>query len=263
MRLLEELGKRKDELERVLESVVDRFGNTPEGSLRISRSGKYIRYYNKKSTGSRNGKYIGSKVTDHVRDLAQKEYESEVIKRIKKELYCLKLYDGILKKGTYEDVYDTLSCERKALVTPVYATDEEYIKSWLSREYRKMGFKEGDPCYITKNGIKVRSKSEALIVGELNSETVPLLYEVPLYLKGYGQVRPDFMVLNVRTRKEYIWEHFGMLDKPEYLEEALKKIEAYIANGYIPGINLILTFESSNHPLDLKTVETLIAKYLK
>lgn len=243
--------------------MVKRVNNAPEGKLRISKSKKYIRYYKVTSNDRRNGKYISSKEIDHVKELAQKEYDLEVLKRIKKEMYCLGLYEGLLEKGTYESIYDSLTETRKALVTPVYLSDEEYVKNWLSREYEEMGFKEGDPCYITKNGVKVRSKSETIIVGELNSGNIPLLYEVPLYLKGYGPVRPDFTVLNVRTRKEYIWEHFGMLDKPEYLENALKKIEAYIANGYIPGVNLIITFESGNHPLNLKTVSTLIEKYLK
>jgi len=73
-------------------------------------------------------------------------------------------------------------------------------------------------------GTRVRSKSEALISNSLERWEVPQLYEMPLILKGYGKVRPDFMVLNVRTRQEYIWEHLGMLDDPVYLEKAMKKI---------------------------------------
>ena len=168
-----------------------------------------------------------------------------------------------MKKGTFENVYDTLSEIRKELIQPIYLSDEDFIKNWLDRKYEKMGFADGEPAYDTVVGTRVRSKSEALISNSLERWEVPQLYEVPLILKGYGKVRPDFMVLNVRTRQEYIWEHLGMLDDPVYLEKAMKKIEAYIANGYVPGINLIITFESSKHPLDLNTVDKLIETFLK
>ncbi|MFQ6929598.1 MAG: hypothetical protein ACLRR3_00115 [Eubacterium sp.] len=42
---------------------------------------------------------------------------------------------------------------------------------------------------------------------------------MPLRLKGYGTVKPDFTVLNKRTRHEYVWEHFGMMDDSIYVKE--------------------------------------------
>lgn len=254
MRLNEQLEKRKEELNKAALIVEERIGKAPEGKLRISKSKGYVRFYNITTKGSKNGKYINSKATDLAGRLAQKEYDNEVIEKISKELYCLDLYENVVKKGTFENVYDSLSDIRKELVEPIYLPDEEFVKNWLDRKYEKMGFGDGEPAYDTAVGARVRSKSEALISNSLERRKIPQLYEVPLELKGYGKVRPDFVVLNVRTRQEYIWEHFGMLDDPAYLEKAMKKIEAYIANGYIPGINLIITFESSRHPLDLRTV---------
>ena len=263
LRLNEQLVKRKEELTEAALIAEERIGKAPEGKLRISKSNGYVRFYNVTAKGSKNGKYINSKAADLVRQLAQKEYDNEVLEKISKELYCLDLYENAVKKGTFENVYDTLSEIRKELIQPIYLSDEDFIKNWLDRKYEKMGFADGEPAYDTVVGTRVRSKSEALISNSLERWEVPQLYEVPLILKGYGKVRPDFMVLNVRTRQEYIWEHLGMLDDPVYLEKAMKKIEAYIANGYIPGINLIITFESSKHPLDLKTVDKLIETFLK
>nr|WP_302624538.1 hypothetical protein [uncultured Eubacterium sp.] len=44
-----------------------------------------------------------------------------------------------------------------------------------------------------------------------------------MYLKKYGYVVPDFKILNVRTKKEYYLEHFGMMDG-----------NVYVSIGYVP-----------------------------
>lgn len=263
MRLEEQVIKRKEELKNAALIAEERIRKAPEGKLRISRSNSYVRFYNITTEGGRNGKYICSKEADLASRLAQKDYDLEVLEKINKERYCLELYESVLRKGTFENIFDSLSDIRKELVNPICLPDKEFIRNWLARDYQRMGFIEGEPSYDTVVGTRVRSKSEALISNALERWAVPQLYEVPLVLKGYGKVRPDFLVLNVRTRQEYIWEHLGMLDDPAYLEKAMKKIEAYIENGYIPGINLIITFESGKHPLDLRTVDALIDTYLK
>ena len=225
MRLNEQLVKRKEELTEAALIAEERIGKAPEGKLRISKSKGYVRFYKVTAKGSKNGKYINSKSADLAGKLAQKEYDNDVLEIINKELYCLDLYENVVKKGTFENIYDSLSDIRKELVQPIYLTDEEFIKNWMDRDYEKMGFGEGEPAYDTDVGARVRSKSEALISNILERHEVPQLYEVPLELKGYGKVRPDFLVLNVRTRQEYVWEHLGMLDDLAYLEKAMKKIE--------------------------------------
>ena len=48
-------------------------------------------------------------------------------------------------------------------------------------------------------------------------------------------VYPDFTCLNVRTRKEFVWEHFGMIDVPEYCQNMASKMEMYLMNGFCLG----------------------------
>lgn len=73
---------------------------------------------------------------------------------------------------------------------------------------------------------------------------------------------PDFTCLNLRTRREFIWEHFGRMDDSEYIAETLGKFETYIANGIFPGETLIFTMENQERPLNPATVEALARKYL-
>ena len=91
---------------------------------------------------------------------------------------------------------------------------------------------------------------------------IPYVYEQPLYLKGYGYVVPDFKILNVRTKKEYYLEHFGMMDDYEYAKNAIKKIECFQKNEIYPGEKLLITLEASDSPLNMIILEKMVNKYL-
>lgn len=101
---------------------------------------------------------------------------------------------------------------------------KEQNMSKVSEKYILIG---GDNAIITEKGEAVRSKSEKIIADKLYMKEIPYVYEQPLYLKGYGYVVPDFKILNVRTKKEYYLEHFGMMDDYEYAKNAIKKIECF------------------------------------
>jgi hypothetical protein len=75
-------------------------------------------------------------------------------------------------------------------------------------------------------------------------------------------VYPDFTVLNVRTRKEFYWEHLGMMDQPDYCKNALSKVEIYEKNGLMPGKELLLTHETKGHPIQTGIVENMIKSFL-
>ena len=53
-----------------------------------------------------------------------------------------------------------------------------------------------------------------------------------------------------------------MMDNPEYSKNAIQKIEMYIKNGYIPGKNLILTFETSKKSLNIQMLEIQLKEIL-
>ena len=71
-----------------------------------------------------------------------------------------------------------------------------------------------------------------------------------------------FFCLNVRTRQEFYWEHFGMLDDTDYLKTALQKLNILSENNLIPGKNLITTFETSDTPISASYVQKLIDEFL-
>lgn len=121
---------------------------------------------------------------------------------------------------------------------------------------------EEDQGVFTEKNEKVRSKSEKIIADKLKLMGVPYIYELPLELDGMIYIKPDFTALNIDSRKEFIWEHFGMMDNPEYVEKAMSKLNMYARNGYKEGKNLIITMESKNQPINTRNLEETIRQNL-
>ena len=132
----------------------------------------------------------------------------------------------------------------------------------MNVEYEKKAFEENAPDFFTVNGERVRSKSEILIADALKRRNIPYRYEYPLQIPGTGKVHPDFICLNVRNRKVYIWEHNGMMSDSKYSDYAIKRIEMYALAGYYPGETLILSFETDTRPLSSRIIGDNINKYL-
>ena len=64
-----------------------------------------------------------------------------------------------------------------------------------------------------------------------------------------------------RIRKIYYYEHFGMMDDPDYQRDFLNKMRTYLNNGIYPGVNLIMSFETQEMPLDEVYVNHLLEYY--
>ena len=105
-------------------------------------------------------------------------------------------------------------------------------------------------------------KTEKILADYFYRNNIPYKYECPLKLKGYGVVYPDFTFLSKKTGKEIYWEHDGMMDDTIYVQNAIKKIEAYEKNDIFPGERLILTFETSQSVLRNDIIETMVEKYI-
>ena len=125
-----------------------------------------------------------------------------------------------------------------------------------------MGFGKDDPEYYTSSGERVRSKSELLIAEALIRYNIPYRYECPVYHNGELMGVPDFNCLNVRQRKDYYWEHLGMLADPNYANKNVKKLERYSLANDFDESSLILTMETNKHPLNTKVIEGKIRRYL-
>ncbi len=234
----------------------------PAGSLRISVDRGHPRYYHCEGKDKR-GKYISKKDVEMAKRLAQKEYNEKIQERIEKRLW--KICQILEMKDTDEDfdkIFETMHEVRKQLVVPIRPTWNQRLDAWENETYKGKGFSQDSVVIYTEKGEQVRSKSEKILADYFYHRGIPYKYEKPLLLKGVGTVYPDFTILSPKTHGEIYWEHHGMMDDPNYVKSAIRKIETYQKNGIYLGEKLIVTFETSDMPLNTRTMHDLVQKYL-
>ena len=236
--------------------------NENNKKLRVCKKKKSYQYYVLSYSKHERPRYICKSEIDIAKQLAQRDYEDQLIKSIEKELISIRMYINNMPETIYEDVYDSLIDGRKTIVVPVIMTEEEYVNMWQNEKYNNKKIRPDDIRYETQRGEIVRSKSEVIIADALYYAGVPYHYEKPLQL-GNRIIYPDFTVLNVRTRKEYYWEHLGLLDNEDYLDKTLRKLDDYELHGISEGDNLILTRETDKFPINISNIKDKINHYLK
>jgi hypothetical protein len=102
--------------------------------------------------------------------------------------------------------------------------------------------------FMTKSGIRVRSKIEKIIADFLWDHRIQFTYEPILDLGGF-QVMPDFHLPDANL----CLEHFGM-ETPEYKESTKAKLERYERFG----IRVVCTY-----PSDEPDIEETLARKLR
>ena len=253
------LKKRNFELKKILKDCRRQLEKLPEGRLRIAVKPSGPQYY---LSGGEKEVYLQVKDRKLVENLAQRRYCEKVVRQVEKELKQMESLMAVYQEDMLAEVWKEMNPLRRELVCPIDVPDDEYAKAWSKEEYSGKEIEDTDRTFLTERGEKVRSKSEKIIADMLALRGVPYRYEYPLKIQGWSVFYPDFYVLNVRTREEYILEHFGLMDNPEYLRKFIKKTRIYGKNGIYPGHNLLCTFETSADPLDPEAVDDLIRRFL-
>ena len=229
------LEKRIYHLKEIIRKEEKSLKKMPEGSVQITGTGKKTMFY---FNNDGNRTYANQKDQKLVRQLCQKDYNQKILAKAKPV--------------------------RQELISPIWLPDNEFVKQWEDVSYIPKGFDPDYPEYYTDKGERVRSKSEILIANALQKYHIPYRYEYPYQFESYGPLlHPDFTVLNIRTRKELIWEHMGKMDDEDYSDYALNRILNYEKYGIFPGDKLILTHETLANPLNSKIIEKTIKHYLK
>lgn len=206
--------------------------------------------------------YIKSKDIELAKRLAEKEYYVKVQSKLLSQRYAINKFLAVYDKSAVYKVYDDICEGRKALFKSVYKSDEEYIEAWMEAHQGNQNTLEATVKYTTNKGELVRSKSEKILADLFNKHGVPYQYEPRVELKDGKVCYPDFILLNVKERKTYYWEHFGLASDKEYSEKNLDKLCRYEQSGMIIGDNLIVSMESVGTQLDMISIEAKIKKYL-
>ena len=266
-RLLPLLRERMAELDSAMAVLSKRISRAPCGVLNVSPHRGRYQYYRMTAKTGRKGEFIPEEKMSVAAALAQRDYDKKMLAELQKQYAalerCLARYDV----APVENGFAALHLARRSLVAPLIYPDDDYVSRWNSVEYAGRRFEADAPMLMTARGERVRSKSELIIADALFRRGIPYRYEFPHKLRlvgigGVGRGRvvvyPDFTCLNVRTRQEFVWEHFGLIDVPEYCQNMASKMEMYLQNGFCVGKNFLMTTETRERPLNSMMVEAML-----
>lgn len=267
MTLFERLQMEKHKLEADLSAIEQQLQHSPDGCLMCHKNGNSFKYYqripNKKDPAHPVIRYLNRQEDALKVSLAHKSILQSRKADIRNELNAVNSYLRIHKAPETQEflrirqspgLQRMLSSDKYSFP---YATLSEELTDWERQDFPTLQDHSENKIFQTEKGEKVRSKSEMLIAHLLYSNNIPYRYECQLKL-NFMEYYPDFTIRHPETGELVIWEHFGLMDDPAYVRAAGRKIKDYIEAGFIPGKNLIMTFESEKYPFDFQKIQDII-----
>ncbi len=251
--IYKKLEARSQQLDRLIKETNRKLKNLPEGKLICSGNKCYLSDGHQKI-------YIKKKDEKLAQQLANKKYLSALLEDLEKEKSATDMYLRHCPKTKKADQLFAASDIFQNLLSPYFSPLSKELDNWMKSPYTT---NTKHPEYLTvKVGPNefVRSKSEAMIAKLLKQHQIPYRYESQIVLDDM-EIYPDFTIRHPKTGELYIWEHFGLLDNPQYLKNMHGKMQTYTANNFLPGINLITTFETLEKPLTFEMIEMQIQYY--
>lgn len=249
-----QIKKNRNQIHKQILQIKKQLSQLPDGKLICSGNSWY-------QSDGHNKTYIKKKDRILAEKLATKKYLTMLLEDLEKEQSALDMYLRHCSKG-FEKVNSLFSgsSEFLTLLSPHFSPVSKELEDWMNTPYIKnQKYLE----YLThKVGPDefVRSKSEAMIVKVLKENKIPYRYECQLLLDDI-ELYPDFTIRHPETGKLFYWEHFGWLDKAEYVKNMHSKLQLYTSNNILPGINLITTYENQENPLTFKAIEFQIQQH--
>ncbi len=235
----------------------------PGGFLMVAKRRTKTEWYIKR--GQSGLHYLPKSQEKLARSMAQAAYARDFLKaaeKVRKELIRIQTMGGERSAAImYHKLaapYEKLSDARRKLIRAYVLPDKEYAAYWKALPYEGKPFAPDTPEIYTEPGERVRSKSEKMTADKLYQMGLFYRYECPCVIPGIGTLYPDFTILDLREREEVIYEHFGLMDQPDYLKNALWKIDQYQKGGYPLGRRFLCSFESSAQLIDIQAFERMI-----
>ena len=266
---LDNLIVQSEHLSQEIQQLEEYIDQAPEGKL-ICRSsqGGYLYYHKSRlSNGTVKEKYLGKENTQEAISLAQKLV---AVKRLPELKHEKNLIDQLIDLRTTDSAANKFLEKKTGIASLLtshnslspFATPDKQDLEWKNQPYNRSQKHPEQLKYSTiVPGLFVRSKAEADIVSCLEHYNIPYHYEEEIVVNG-NIIAMDFTCRNKFTHLPFYWDHRGMLDDPQYIDKTIYCEQQFLHAGIIPGINLIVTTETKNHPLDLQWVDLLARYYL-
>lgn len=245
---------------RIQKMLTQELVKLPEGRIKTSREGKS--YY----TGKKGQYKSAAKDIEFITQLRRRRLIEEKLRRIEKNLHWqektlihYKPYDDDSVMRDLPKAYQEMETEQRESIQRIPL---ENLTDYHAEEL----------VHRTASGELRRSKSEVIISMLLDAYGVNYTYEERLYWP-FGMsweaeqfkaavglrdsVLPDFTIILPDGERMY-WEHLGLLNKPEYAEDWMRKMLFYHWLGIDHGRNMIVTADDCKGHIDQLVISEII-----
>lgn len=249
-----ELNRHRD----LLKHCNSRLDKLPQGSLSVHNKNDK-NYYDRViwNNGKKTSVAINTNTKDDERLIAELKERSNILHArpiIRNNIKSLERFIKDYKPYNPEELRYANDADSR-----LYLDGDICLSEWAKAGYKRNPYKTENRIHSTKSGIYVRSKSEALIADVLSDYGIIFRNDCK-EMFGILARYPDFHLIRTKDRRLFIWEHFGLLDNPDYVLKCFEKIDLYAEYGYHVGINLIITWETRDNPLTRNRVVEILEK---
>ena len=129
------------------------------------------------------------------------------------------------------------------------------MEEWFTMPYAENTSFPEYKTITAYNGLKTRSKSEALILERYGSKNIFYHYDEMVWMKD-KKVSPDIIALR-KDGTFFIHEHAGLWSE-EYMRKNQWKFALYESAGFVQGKNMLISFDDENGNINLKLIDVLI-----
>ena len=245
--------------------------NSPPGTLTSQTKNGHEQFMHLYYEGERRIRSGITKDANMQKQLAQKEFAqradsilSENISILENAMAEIRPFDPdkILRSmsKSYSKLPEEYFFDREKLVTDLHLPGEEKTRILRHREWGKQAFQASTyhpewKKHRTSRGLKMRSKSEVLIMEKLYHYGIDVRYE-QVWDFGDDVLAPDF-TFEGEDGQLFCWEHLGMMDDPRYAADNYRKLMKYYNHGFVMGKNLIVSFDRCG-TIDMKLIDFII-----
>jgi len=245
--------------QKLLDRYLEELAQMPEGTVsQKSINGKkyYFRCFKKGSQYCQ--EYIKKSDLELASQLICKQYLTKSIKLLQADIETLKRATKEYKPFFAKDVIGRMVFGDEI---DTFQDKKMMIKEWANSPFEKCTLYPENRIHTSYLGLKLRSKSEALIAGILELNQVSFQYEAKLQL-GENEYFPDFTLMRPKDGKIIYWEHFGMTQSDSYFESMMRKYFNYLRNGIIPWQNFIMTFDNEEGAMDASLIQDILNAFI-
>lgn len=271
--LLEMLEELQGEIRKEITRLKSVLAYLPEGSLQLDyKNGPGREQYYIKKPGEKRRYLSKKKDANLILQLGDKRYIIIALKNLEENLEAIAeflkkangnigvyLADQLEMKGIHTTGKTCLSAKKKQLNWIEARKWEKMLDRKRNAKFYEK-FKDWE-IFETLAGDKVRSKGEGLIADILFTNNIAYAYETRLEF-GNEHKYSDFVIYDPYTDREIIYEHFGRMDKNDYIYDTVRKLLLYLEHGLRPGIDFIFTFETKTKPLTTKKICEVVSEHI-